>query len=279
MWILQEIVSARRIFVICGSRRFSWYTFKNVLLIEEVGEIKEDRVGSYINNKAKMKFHGAGARKDPGKDVKAPMAFSELYQRFQRTTAYKILKLGYGEVNSAAWRRKSMYLLDLLADFHESECSDPRDKVYTLLGITCEGLPKYDSDGQLVAGIKVDYAKQAVEVLADCLKLYNPATFRVFRPYEFFEKELAATMGVTMEQVHDFTSRSSTFSQVPRESSSKPKVSRGGSEIMKIPERPARALIRETKVHAFLAITKNLLCSLVPSLQLYAEAEQPRTRQ
>jgi hypothetical protein len=194
-----------------------------------------------------MKFHGEGARKDPGKDVKAPMAFSELYQRFQRTTAYKILKLGYGEVNPAAWRRKSMYLLDLLAGFHESECSDPRDKVYALLGITCEGLPKYDSDGQLVAGIKVDYAKQAVEVLADCLKLYNPATFRVFRSYEFFEKELAATMGVTMEQLHDFTSRSSIFSQVPRESSSKPKVSRGGSEIMKIPERPARALIRETR--------------------------------
>lgn len=83
-----------------------------------------------------------------------------------------------------------MYTLELLADFYQSECSDPHDKVYSFLGIAWDGVPEYDSVSLLVAGAKVGYAKAVVDFLADCLKLHSSTTFTLRPRRESLENSL-----------------------------------------------------------------------------------------
>jgi hypothetical protein len=47
--------------------------------------------------------------------------------------------------------------------FHESECFEPRDKVYAIQGLTSNG----------VDGIEIYYATDLVEIIVDCLRIWN----------------------------------------------------------------------------------------------------------
>jgi hypothetical protein len=78
--------------------------------------------------------------------------------------------------------------------FHESECFDPRDKVYAIQGLTSKG----------VDGIEIDYATDLVEIIADCLRIWNTPMTEDQRWYSAYAGLLRKAMGISTERVAEF---------------------------------------------------------------------------
>jgi hypothetical protein len=79
-----------------------------------------------------------------------------------------VLDIMPGRLREQTWWSKSRSLYNLLQKFIESEASDPRDKVYALLGIS--------SDAQDTNGLHPDYKKSLHEVIQDTSSfLFGPS--------------------------------------------------------------------------------------------------------
>jgi ankyrin repeat protein len=79
-----------------------------------------------------------------------------------------VLDIMPGRLREETWWCESRGLYNLLLKFSESEASDPRDKVYALLGISSDA---YDTNG-----LRPDYTKGLQEVIRDTsLFLFGPS--------------------------------------------------------------------------------------------------------
>lgn len=79
-----------------------------------------------------------------------------------------VLDIMPGHLRDNSWWSESRDLYNLLTKFRESEASDPRDKVYALLGIS--------SDAQDTDGLRPDYTKSVQQVIQDTSSfLFGPS--------------------------------------------------------------------------------------------------------
>ncbi|KAL8718324.1 MAG: hypothetical protein Q9225_004521 [Loekoesia sp. 1 TL-2023] len=161
-WIRQEIAVARKIVVQCGNSSSSWYALKRCaqrlpkihkMVEKRVPELSADDVRKYV----------------------------EPLQRLQRGWVYgQALTNPYGEIRSV-WYYHAGGLLDLLIVGREFEATDPRDKVYSILGLarvpteTREMLaetPHSTTPSSLRATqvMEIDYSKSVSHVYQDVAK-------------------------------------------------------------------------------------------------------------
>ena len=133
IWVVQEIMAAERIEVICGQKSVEWRCMDQVIK-------KLQRV---VTN-GRIEHHPYAA------------AVLESYagQMFEHKTMWENLPAAFRVVP----------LERLLEMFQNLECSDIRDKVYALLGLTGRG----DLSGQ--QHVIADYSKKLEEVYVDVLR-------------------------------------------------------------------------------------------------------------
>lgn len=92
-----------------------------------------------------------------------------------------VLDIMPGRLREKSWWCKSRTLHTLLLKFKESEASDPRDKIYALLGIT--------SDTQSINVLHPDYTKSFWDVVRDTSSfLFGPSDVRYGTTSEFEER-------------------------------------------------------------------------------------------
>jgi len=141
LWVLQEVVTSRNVFVQCGRRRTTWDDFCKVVLLEPR---LNDRYGFSLRNK----------------DL-----FEYVTEMFLARTAFLIthglsnlLPPWYAAIDDHKLR--SDYIVDMLARARRLQATDPRDKIYGLLGIS-SGVDVSDQ------GIAIDYSKPIATVYRD----------------------------------------------------------------------------------------------------------------
>lgn len=131
MWIIQEVQLARKLHLHCGTREASWDDLRNMLHLANRCLSCKD----LADEKALL-------------DVANSLAARRESHRLKRESHGSTLK-------------------ELLNDCQESLCTDPRDKVYALVGLASDC-----RDRELV----VDYSKPLVQVYKDVMKLYSLPT-------------------------------------------------------------------------------------------------------
>ena len=151
-WIVQEVVSARRIIVHANAETWDITTmlydprysvFRKAIRIRENREVKP-----------------------AGMNVLHQL--SELQDSEPKSSAFKKLigtRDGY-EVNPAG-----MNLIHLLSEFQDSECSDPRDKVFALVKIS-----KEHREGRKLI---ISYSKTVTQVFFETLVFMEPTALRM----------------------------------------------------------------------------------------------------
>lgn len=129
VWIMQEVSCAPRVILTCGYDTLDW------LLVETV-----IRGGN----------HSTDAFHSPYSHVREiPDTFKMMFNAAQvvATQRESVVRMQGGEDST---------LLDVLARFTHTLSTDPRDKIYALLGLVSDRM-----------GIKVDYSKSAVSIYTD----------------------------------------------------------------------------------------------------------------
>ena len=150
-WILQEFLQAKRVEVLCGPAEMEWKDF------EVVYEVLK-------------------------KVESAPVQMMEVLETFMKTVP---VRLTARRLSGEASRLET-----LLHEFYDAECSEPRDKVYGMLGISadCGELQHSDSvELTQFRGPQPDYSKHIVEVYFDVLLyLRDESSLRCVRPLTAF---------------------------------------------------------------------------------------------
>jgi Heterokaryon incompatibility protein (HET)/Ankyrin repeats (3 copies) len=162
-WIMQETVLAREVLVWCGAHEI---IFDNLCVVTEALSHRYDIQGFPSSA-------GYGHRMlpvPPGPTSSPHQATSECLRsvagaiegHFNAVVETKIVWILHGlppqsQVQHASWKGKeSLTLVSLLFKAWTFECKDPRDKIYSLLGLAVS-----DPDEH---GIQPDYTKSAVEL-------------------------------------------------------------------------------------------------------------------
>ncbi|KXH69268.1 hypothetical protein CSAL01_12495 [Colletotrichum salicis] len=141
VWVLQEVVVSRKVSIQCGHRRIPWNDFCNVVLLNPR---YHDRCGYSMQ---------AIERVDIVRDMfKARCAYQESHDLARLRPSWHTNVTNYGS--------RSAHIIDMLVRARQLEASDPRDKIFALLGISTN----VDVDNRLVA---VDYGKSTAEVQTD----------------------------------------------------------------------------------------------------------------
>jgi hypothetical protein len=157
IWVLQEVVvSQGYIFVQCGSRKVPWDEFcKIILLMPRVN----DQYGMSLENR-----NAVGLAKEM---FLARCSFCIANGLEQLLPSWHT---SVGDTKS-----RSTYLLHMLSRARALEASDPRDKIFALLGIST-GVDLDDDN------IAIDYHKSAVQVFQDFTRyiIENEQTYDIF---------------------------------------------------------------------------------------------------
>ncbi|KAI4274215.1 MAG: hypothetical protein LQ337_004094 [Flavoplaca oasis] len=130
IWILQEVSASKNVIVVCGPQSVPWTTFCFAAF--------------YIHYRA-----GREPGPSPLKDIGYEALFTLCTFMFNRTV-------------SEDSRRRETGLLRLLTQFRHCEATNPKDKVYALLGMA--------SDMPDDADFKPNYAKPVAEVYQDLVE-------------------------------------------------------------------------------------------------------------
>ncbi|KAI8630561.1 heterokaryon incompatibility protein-domain-containing protein [Xylariaceae sp. FL1651] len=139
LWVFQEVVVSKSLSVQCGSRRISWDDFCKIILLSPR---YHDPYGFSLDHTNKIEI---------------------VRNMFQARCAYQEL-YGMGHI-LPPWRAQvrtytynSLNILDLLHRARSLESSDPKNKIFGLLGIA--------------SGIDVDHWHFAIDYSQDCRTLY-----------------------------------------------------------------------------------------------------------
>jgi hypothetical protein len=164
MWIVQEIILARQIIIYCGVRSVLWS--KLSILLDCI--------------------------KDP-----------ELYDNISSGTASRIdesLAMDLHQ-NRRKWQEGTTNLEELLSSYMQSMCRDPRDKVYSLLGIAADC-----QSGEL----KADYNKSLETVYQDVIRLWtdqkvlgNNISRRIVHLSELLRRSFGPALEMQMEALRN----------------------------------------------------------------------------
>ncbi|MDI1490476.1 MAG: hypothetical protein OHK93_001679 [Ramalina farinacea] len=148
-WIVQEVALAQKLVVLCGGTKCDWES------MTVVGEFMKD--SRWANILLVRSGQNPGARVNPGE---RQLSISRLAQRFQSQGSHAedarlhcVYVCDAGNVNE-----RGAYLEWMLHVTRPSSASDPRDKVYGVLGLITS-LFGYDRNF-----IHADYNKSAAEV-------------------------------------------------------------------------------------------------------------------
>jgi hypothetical protein len=142
IWVLQEVVVSRRcVFIQCGSRKVSWDDFCRVVLL--TGRVN-DQYGMSLENRYYV---------DLVKDI------------FLARSSFCIANgldqlLPNWHTSIGDTKGRSTYLLHMLSRARALEASDPRDKIFALMGIST-GVDLEDDN------IAIDYHKSIGQVFQD----------------------------------------------------------------------------------------------------------------
>ncbi|KAF4785924.1 heterokaryon incompatibility [Colletotrichum scovillei] len=141
VWVLQEVVVSKKVSIQCGRRRVPWNDFCKLILLNPR---YHDRYGYSMQ---------AIERVDIVRDMfQARCAYQESHDLVQLRPSWHTKVTNYGG--------RSAHIIDMLARARQLEASDPRDKIFALLGISTN----VDLDNRLMA---VDYGKSKAEVQTD----------------------------------------------------------------------------------------------------------------
>ncbi len=130
MWIVQEFVLAKDMRFLYGDEHFTWREFKNTMLY-----LDESSVAIHCQT------HKA-----------AEVVVN--YQYIRNSSAFSICRTRKMRQDGIQFD-----IFELITSFHKQRCSDPRDKVFALLGLAAK-----------TADIKADYTLGKEEVLIKVLK-------------------------------------------------------------------------------------------------------------
>jgi hypothetical protein len=151
-WVIQEVAWARTAIVVCGSSL--WLEWRALLLVSDwmMENIKDIDVWMmpWIKRSSTV-FETSGYSKKRSDNLINHTIRSMGNVRFEIRKDDPALHVKEGVKNSS--------LLELLVRFWESECSDPRDKVYALLSL-CR-------DQTVLQSVPVDYSKSVAEVYTE----------------------------------------------------------------------------------------------------------------
>ncbi|TKX24571.1 hypothetical protein C1H76_3180 [Elsinoe australis] len=136
-WIVQEVAFAPKIMLVAGHSTLQWEEVESFLVADEY--IKKYGVPDAFHGPFS---HDFSIRSWAGGKIAQPQIM--LHQR----------KITHGLVE----KYKST-LLDVLARFRHTQCTDPRDKIYALLGLV-------EDDLDIVA----DYSLELKDIYMDCMK-------------------------------------------------------------------------------------------------------------
>jgi hypothetical protein len=131
IWIVQEITNAQSVKIHCGSNSLSWQTIDCIEL----------------NNKTFQ---------DPSLPLQTARRYASLFAKGPIRRIMNQRKWTRHWIRSQGWEQNSTSFLNLLERFRDFNCTDPRDKVYALLG-----LASIDKNMPLP---KPDYSKSISEV-------------------------------------------------------------------------------------------------------------------
>ncbi|KAF2684624.1 HET-domain-containing protein [Lentithecium fluviatile CBS 122367] len=123
VWVMQEIACSPRVILTCGTETLDWSLVEAML-----------DGGQYYTDAFHMSFSHS---------VRSPLTESLSRAKFITTQREIMAKIQEGEESR---------LLDVLARFRHTVSTDPRDKVYGLLGLVSDTL-----------GVEADYTKSVVE--------------------------------------------------------------------------------------------------------------------
>ena len=150
-WILQEFLQAKRIEILCGLAAMEWKGFEMVFRRVKIVE-------------------------------SVPVQMAEVLVALTRTVP---ARLTARRLSGEASRLEA-----LLHEFYDADCSEPRDKVYGMLGISadCGELQETGPDGLTqFRGPQPDYGKHIVEVYFDVLLyLRDESSLRCVTPLTAF---------------------------------------------------------------------------------------------
>lgn len=151
MWILQEIALAKRLTIHCGLESVDWKGFENLY------------AHKYSNNVQEI--------------------IASAVSKFPDTPATKLLDLRKGRR-----RLQSLRLVDLIRDFRDSHCMDPRDKVFALSHLATD------------CTYKADYSKTMFEVYQDVVNIYYPLIQKTL--YTIFNYQSHEAINLSRELLH-----------------------------------------------------------------------------
>jgi hypothetical protein len=116
IWIVQEIVVARKVFLKCGIHSMSWDSLMTFMYL--------------------MVQHDHALWQQPG----ALSFYKTVLLALEHVMAIGTVRINYHELND----RPS--ILDLWTQFHISQATDPRDKIFALLGLCAPISPDLNTD-------------------------------------------------------------------------------------------------------------------------------------
>lgn len=131
-WIIQEFLQARQLEIVCGTAQLDWKLF--------------DIVFTHIHDLYKR----GGLRPDTVQDAVG-----------------RILASVPGRLTGMRLSGQAKPLQELLHEFYDAQCSEPRDKVYGLLGIAQDC--GQDLETGVFRGPEPDYAKHILDVYLDVI--------------------------------------------------------------------------------------------------------------
>lgn len=152
-WSAKERTT-QRITVVCGPHHFRWSTLKAVT--QKTLEFLETEYPTFRN--PFNKFHKLRKLKSRGKLEK----LRGLELRGKDLETWDFEEPGYG----------SNSLFQIIWHTSGSKCSNPRDHIYAILGMSdVKSIPSTSEPNRYGAGIQINYNKSIKEVYADVLKL------------------------------------------------------------------------------------------------------------
>ncbi len=134
MWIVQEFVMAKDIRFLYGDKNFSWRDFKYTMLYLDESNVA---IHCQTNKNKKVAAH---------------------YQYIRDSSAFSIYRIRKMHEDGAVFD-----IFELISSFHRQQCSDPRDKVFALLGLA---KPAWER-------IRVDYSLTNEMVLSNVLLSFS----------------------------------------------------------------------------------------------------------
>ena len=153
-WIIQEFVLAKDMRSFHGDKQFNWNDLKSTMLY-----LDDSSVAIHCQT------HVSAAVRESYQDIRNSSAFS----------VYRTRKL-YKDLSS-------FDIFKLVRTFQKQECSDPRDKIFALLGVAAN-----------TRGIRVDYTLSEQMLLNQLLEglWQRKLDMRSFEPFKRLHNEMAA---------------------------------------------------------------------------------------